>query len=1217
MQTTLLGLAIAVILALVSALLAPLVIDWSRYRSSFEQEASRLTGLTVHVNGHIDAHILPTPHLKLRNVEIGAAGRPPFMQADFIELEIGLGPLLRGRAQVSELRLVAPQINVGLDKSGAIDWPISSSSLRPEALTVSRFSIEDGRVALTDATPGGRIVLQKLSFNGDIRSFAGPFHGDGSFVVGDEPYSYRISGGHVDEVGKVRLKLDVDPTEHPLTTEVDGTLGFAGRVPQFDGTLSLVRPVGAALAGGERVMSDPWQLVGKIHATPAAASLRDLTLQYGPDERAVNFAGKADVMFGAHPHLDGTISAVQVDVDRMLAAPDVTHRPPFVMLKSFLEAFVAAVKPPMPVAVAVDFDALTVSGTTLQSLHGNVAYADKRWSLDRITFRAPGFTEMNMSGSLDNGAQGLTFSGPASLQSADVKTLMAWLEGRTDQPQGPTETLTARGAMTVGGDRFAIEGLSATLDQESVEGRLAYTWAINNRPATLDGELHATKFNFDALMAFAKAAAADDAFQVPREVALVLNIGQATAAGVDARKVDARLKFDAGVIHIDRLSVGDLGGAALDISGRIDELSSQPRGKLTLNLDAGTLNGLADVVAKFAPPAGNALRLFADRLTPAKVHGVLTIDRAASAGTVAKLDFGGDLGALRVAVNGDLTGAPAKPTAAVVHLTGRFDTDDGDALVRLLALDHVLAVDQLPGQMTISMTGPLNGDLKINGLASAGGFAAAATGTLHLTGEQAPTGSLQLKASAADLRPLERTLTGQPGIAVPVTATAIVGLAGTDLSVTDLVVGIEKSSLRGRLDLKIARPVAVSGEIAGNAMDAAAVSAALFGLPRAAPNSGAPWASAPVGLGAFAALSGDVNFSFERAALTPVLVAHDLKGVAHFQPPQIALRDIDGSLAGGRLTGALTLRRDSDKFAAQGRIELAGANAATIAGASKNSIDGLLTVKLQGDVIGASPDALVRSLHGGGTLALANGQFGGFNPGVFRVAANVADQSGSVEAAKIAPAVGAAMDKGRLVVPDSKADVTITGGQIRLANVMLHAHDGADLALDGVADLNRLTIDARMTMSEPPALNALIGTRPEIAVTLKGPLAAPDRRLDLSPLVSWLALRAAEQQTRRLELIEANQRADLLGPVIRPPAPSMRFILQGAPVEMNASIPAPSPPGPRVIERLRPETPPGIKLPVARPPAAGDNATAAAGTTRPVAPPAVRSPLDLLFHSQN
>ena len=69
MQTTLLGLAIAIILALVAALVAPLVVDWNHFRTTFESEASRLTGLSVRVTGAIDARILPTPRIKLRNVE--------------------------------------------------------------------------------------------------------------------------------------------------------------------------------------------------------------------------------------------------------------------------------------------------------------------------------------------------------------------------------------------------------------------------------------------------------------------------------------------------------------------------------------------------------------------------------------------------------------------------------------------------------------------------------------------------------------------------------------------------------------------------------------------------------------------------------------------------------------------------------------------------------------------------------------------------------------------------------------------------------------------------------------------------------------------------------------------------------------------------------------------------------------------------------------------
>ena len=1233
MQTTLLGLAIAVILALVAALVAPLVVDWSSYRSTFEEEASRLTGLTVRVNGAIDARILPSPHFKLTDVAIGEAGREPQVRAAAVELEIGLGPLVRGEVRATEVRLVSPQIRLGLDRAGAVDWPHPSSSFDADALTVSRLNVENGRLLLADAASGSHVLLDRVSFVGDIRSFLGPFNGEGEFVSDRKSYAFRISGNRVGDHGKLKLHLGVDPADRPLTTEIDGLLGFAQGVPQFDGTLAVARPVAARLAGGERVMSDPWQLIGKISASPASATLTEMALQYGPEERATLFSGKVDLKLGAHPHLDAEISAHQVDVDRMLAAPDVTHRPPLVMLKGFLEEFVAGVQPPLPLAAGVTVEAVTIGGATIHALHGRVGFdGGKGWSLDDFTFRAPGYTAVAVSARLGASAQGFTLSGPASVESADLKVLVAWLEGRGDQPSGPAQSMSARGNVTIANDGFVLDHLSAEFDQEKVEGRLAYTLAVGNRPAALDGELRAVKLDVDALSGFAKAAAADSTLEVPHEITLALDVGKATFAGVDARAVNARLKFNAGILRIDRLSIGDLGGAALDASGRIDELSSQPRGQLTLDVSASTLAGLTNLAAR-SVAIPDSLPSLAERLAPAKLHGVLTVDRAGKAGSVAKLDLGGTLGALRLTLNGEATGAPAQPEAAVLRLATRLDVDDGGALVRLLDLDHVLAVDQLPGQMTISANGPLNGDVHVNGLVAAGGFSAAAEGTLHLRGEAAPTGSLQLRALAADLRPLQRAMTGQATVATPVLLNAIVGLAGPDISVTDLTLAAGKASLRGRLDLKVANPVGIGGEIAADDVDATAIAALLLGLPSTAAGAPKPWSPAPVGAGAFDRMSGSVSVKVARAALTPALAARDLKGVVSFAPPEIVLSDIDGKLAGGHLTGSLRFRHDPQSFAGQGSIELANASAAAFA--APGAVEGLLSAKLQGESQGLSPEGVVGAFHGGGTISLARLQFAGLNPAAFDAAMRVADQSGTIDAAKTRAAVTAAMDVGKLAVTKADAEVTIAAGQVRLANATLPTQDGALLSLEGVLDLNNAAVDARMTMSGQPAVNALIRSRPELSVSIRGPLAAPERKLDVSALVGWLTLRAAEQQTRRLESLEANRRLDVLGDFARPVPPSLRFVPRGTALEIGNRAIAAAGSSASGFDRLRFDAPapaaatgpsssppstaqsPSPSKPAPSGTTGSDRTTAAAGAAPQTPHQSLRSLLNSLFGSQN
>ena len=770
MQTTLLGLAIAIILALVAALVAPFVVDWNHYRTAFENEASRLTGLSVRVTGTIDARILPTPRIKLRNVEIGEAGREPRLRAGSLDLEVRLGPLIRGEVQATEARLVTPQINLALDRSGAIDWPVPTRAWRADDLSISRLRVEDGSIVLADAASGSRLTLQKLSFDGDIRSLLGPFRGEGTFVAGDETYGYRISGGRGDADTGFKIRLSVNPSNHPLTTDVDGTLTVDHGAPQFDGTIALARPVGAALSSGQRVMNDPWHANGTIRATPAAASLHDVTFQYGPDERAVVFTGKADLTFGEHPHFDGDIAALEVDVDRALAAPDLTHRPPLLVVKSFVDAFVASIKPPLPGKIGVGIAGLTVGGTNVQSLHGVARFDATGWSLDGVELRAPGLTQVSLSGHVEQSGRGLAFTGPGALDSADADTLLAWLSGRGAAASAGVRTLRARGDVTIAGDRLAVDGLDATLDQDNVQGRFAYTWPTtwpaSDRPAIVEADLHATKLDLDALAAFAKSAVDENGFAPPRQGSLALDIGKATLAGIDARTVKAQIKFDSGALQIEHLSVGELGGAALDISGRIDELSSQPRGRVTVDLNAGTLADLSRVLGQFAPQTADVLRRAADRLAPAKLHGTLTVERAATAGSTAKLDLNGQLGLMRVALNGTATGEPAKLGEANVHIDSRLDADDGTALAALFGLNRVVAVDQLPGRVTLSAAGPLNGELRVDGEASASGFTAAVRGAARLNGKEAPPGTFegtfQVLATAADLQPLQQAMTGQP-----------------------------------------------------------------------------------------------------------------------------------------------------------------------------------------------------------------------------------------------------------------------------------------------------------------------------------------------------------------------------------------------------------------------------------------------------------------------
>ncbi len=1205
MQTTLLGLAIAIILALVSALVAPLVVDWNHYRAAIESEASRLTGLAVHVNGAIDARLLPSPSITLGDVAVGEAGQAPQLRAGTLKLELALGPLLRGRVQASEVRLIGPQLSLTLDRSGALDLPKLAPAFRPEALSISRFAIEDGRAVLTDAASGKRLALEKLYCNGDVRSFTGPFSGEGGVVVDDALYGYRVVGSAVDGGGGIKLRLNVEPTDRPLTSVFDGTLSFDGGVPHFDGTMSLARPVGATLANGQRVVSEPWRATAALLADPAAATLKDVAIHYGPEERAVVFGGTADLTFGPQPHLNAELAAMQLNLDRAMADPDLTDRPPLVALRNVLQAFAGDAKLPLPARFGLSIGALTVGANTIESLHGALDFDPAGWRLDGVQFHAPGMTEVNLSGRFSGTPQGFAFHGPAALTSADAGMLLAWLNGRdADRAAGEARALTADGDVTVTSDRIAVDKLSAALDREQVDGRFAYSWPTDNRAARLDADLRAADVDFDAIRTFVTSALGSNGLALPQEATLALDIGRASFAGVEAKSILTQVKFDAGKLQIDRLSIGDLGGAKLDIGGRIDELSSRPRGRVTLDLAASALDGLSDIAAKFAPQAAAPLRRLAGRLTPAKMHAVLNLEHTASGGSTAALSVNGDLATMRLGITGKANGEPSHFAAAAVQIDGRIDADDGSALMALLGLDRVIAVDQLPGQLTLAAAGPLGGDIRIDGKVGASGLDAAVRGTLRVNGDHGPSAQLQVQAAAGDLRPLHQVLTGQPGAAVPVSVKAALAIDGSKLSFTDIASNVGKAAVHGQLAVDLVSPIAVDGRIDADNADAPEFFAMLLGLPRSG-GSGA-WSGNTIGAGAFGAVNGAVAFKFDSASLTPSPVAGDLGGVVHFQPGTISFDDVAGNFGGGRLSAALTFRRNASALAAHAKVAITDASATALLGPAMNVVGGQLGLTLEGDGLGTTPAALIGSLHGNGTVSVKDAQLAGLDPAVFTAALQAAGQTAPIDMNKVQAAVNAALANGRVAVAAANAAVEIAAGAVNLNHVVLNAEHGAELALDGSVDLSAAAIDVRLTISQAPPANALIAARPELSVTIKGPLGAPKRVLDTSALTSWLTLRSTELQTRRIEAIEANRQQGAVAQAPHPDAPDLRLPAAGGVVESAIPANSSAAPAARALERLQPLAPPP-PVPDGNHPASGNAAPA------PAAP--IRSLLNNIFRT--
>jgi uncharacterized protein involved in outer membrane biogenesis len=1116
LQTTLLGLAIAIILALVTALVGPLLIDWRNHRALFETEASRLIGLNVRVTGGIEPRLLPSPRLVLHGIAIGDG--PDTIRARTLGVEFALGPLMRGEWRAAEMHLVGPQISLGLDTSGRIRTPGFTVAFRPDELSVDRLSVEDGTVMLADAANGASVTLDRVRFNGEARSLVGPVRGDGAVTIAGQLYPYRVALGRLSEEGTLKLHLNVDPVDRALSIEADGAMTLAAGGPRFDGVLSLARPVGIGArdaAQSAQTLTQPWRVSGKIKATSQSALMENAEFQYGSDEQGFKLGGVAAFKFGAHPHFDGVLSGRQIDLDRAISGTEAVHQPPAATIRKLAELGAAAFRTSLPIQIGVGIDQVTLGGNSVQNVRGDISSTTDGWKLDQFEFRAPGMTQIRLSGRLSVGADGVAFTGPAEIDAADPKVLAAWLEGTNETSQGELRPMSLRGDVTLASDRIAVEGLKADFDRQPVTGRLVYLFRSGARPPRLDAEIKAPQFDIDAAVSFGKALLAGSAMERPSEMRLTADIGRATLSGFEAREARMRLNVDAGGLQLDRLSVADFAGTSFAASGRVETNGHAPRGTLSLDVETKQTAAILATAGKFAPKGAEQVIRLLDRVGRAKLHA--TLDATGddkSAVSTAQLAVTGDLDDLRVDVRGDVSGDWSKRSVANVRVDGTVDAPDGSALIRFVNLDWLVAVGNGPARLKMQAAGPVTGDTTFEARLSADGLSAQASGNGRLSEGEGIKATAAVRVLSADLRPVLAARSP-----LPLQMTSRVTIAGGTMAFENIDARLAGSGIRGRITVNDASPRQIDGSIQADAADVPVLLARAIGLQpqTAAADAAWSWSGEPFGNGLLGKFAGKVALKFVRARVLAQLTARDLNATLRFDKDELALEDVAGTLAGGRLSGGIAFRSAENGLTANARISLARADvAALLSTPARPPVTGSLDLTAEAEGTGLSPIAFIGSLKGSGKIALSNGQMAGLDSRSFEAVTRAVDQGLPIEVGRISDLMGKSLDGGHLSLKRTESPIQISAGQLRLSNASVESKD-ATLSIAGTLDLTDGSMDARLVLSGSAEA---AGARPNVFVALKGPLTAPARSIDASALTGWLTLRAVENQTKRLRAIE-------------------------------------------------------------------------------------------------
>ncbi|MGE9007059.1 AsmA-like C-terminal region-containing protein [Leptospira interrogans] len=1217
MQTTLLGLAIAVIIALLAALVGPYFIDWNQFRPQFEAEASRIIGAPVRVGGKLDARLLPAPSLQLRAVTVGGANDLGKVRADKLDVEFSLGSLMRGEVRATELSINGMSLDLGLGPKGRIDWPASTGTLNPGSLAIDRLNLT-GRIALHDSASRSTLELNDIAFSGDVRSLAGSIRGDGNFVLSGTRYPFRVSSGQTADGNGTRVHLNIDPGPNTLSADLDGILSFETRAPRFDGTMVLASPP-RPKAGDFDTSPPSWRVTSRVKADYSTARLDALEVTYGADERALKLAGNGDMRFGVSPLLRASLVARQLDADRFFAkdGKDVTATEPVRVLPAVRALMSGLPQVPIAAQIGLASEQVMLGGRPLQDIAAELHGDAKSWSVRKLEFRAPGTTRVSLSEAIAKGASPDQFKAALNVESSDPDALMTWLQGRSDIGFRSQKPLRLRGDVTIAADGFAIDAMKAEIDGGAVEGRIAVSHRQPSSGSKITAELKAERLDLDAATALARSLAGPQA-EWPDEGRLSLDIGRAISAGQELRPLVARLGYGPKAFSLDQLNIGQPDKVALEGIGRFDRFASI--GKLELHSTASSFGQITALVAPFAPSL--AARLNAMGASPGPARAKLTLELNKIAGQA-------DLANVRAVVDIEspqlkgITTITAKPAVTAIQgidlqalgrseigIDSKMSSGQGRALLALLGLDRAMTVGDGPAQFEGTATGAWGGSLRLKAKISGKGLDADADGTAEPWAQEAK-GSFSLKVRSADFGPL-LDLKPTDTLAQNIGLSSRVSLAGNKLTFDDLDSSIAGSRLRGHVAVTLGDEKNIEGEIG---LDQIALAPA-FALAMGAAGHDA---AEPLTAGLVKGWRGKVAFQALRGLLPGGSELQPVSGIVKGDGQSLTFDSIKGKIGGGEATATIDARQGPNGIALNASVQLSSVDGTALRYRNLAMPAGRASLQMALVSQGRSAAALTGALSGSGTVTLESARIAGLDPRAFEVAVRASDGGQAKDDARLKQIVEPALLAGALAVGSAQIPFNIRDGRLRVGATTLDAN-GVRATVSGGYDIPADQADIRaalaLTMVGPAT------GRPEIQLFAVGTPDALNRSVDVTALSSWLAVRTIDHETRRLDAIERGEPpppmpapislppdavvplapeavspSEALSPVPvpgrdprRPPAAKPKAATPPRPPAPVATAPAPNPPAPLASQPQLAPLPPPIEVrpapgaaPVARP----------------------------------
>lgn len=631
----------AVLILLAAVLIGPSFVDWNKYKPEIIAKVKDASGYDVTIGGDISLAILPSPNLKIRDVSVAAPRKMKAEKMASIEqanVSVALLPLFQKQIVVDTVSLIKPDIRLEILPDGSKGWMTdklqAASDATPaqakqaagqqankamDSVAFDKISIEDGRFEYADFENNTQQLLEDIDVSLKAGSINGPYKGDGEFKYSGQTIKFDGETSRVKD-GEMSVNAEIGLPDAKAKGTFDGVIATGGAMDvqgeldfQADKLGAVVALGGGSLPAG---LNQKASIKGIMTASDESIAFTNMNFGFGDLSGKGTFAlknmkAKDPVQFSGDLDLQGVL-----DMDKVAGSSAAGERDAAAqtLANAGKEANPAAAKPTfLPQSITLPFQAdgqirlniaeVRTGGKSIKGLLLDVKKAGGTTRFDAQAAEIPGNGKLDAEGTLLFASSSVSQKN-GSVTYADPTLSFTAVGNATDLPQlmaaagqkDPIANLWKTAQFNLSGGvtpaKLNVKDSTIKLDQTTISTSLSYAPAAPGGKPNVAVSASADMIDIDAIKAQMSgqkqipAAATQGApgptvkeavkplqeFSLPVNLSFDLSAAKARLNGMDLSNVRLAGSGAGKSLKLDVATANNLMGADVNARGRVDNL---------------------------------------------------------------------------------------------------------------------------------------------------------------------------------------------------------------------------------------------------------------------------------------------------------------------------------------------------------------------------------------------------------------------------------------------------------------------------------------------------------------------------------------------------------------------------------------------------------------------------------------------------------------------